>query len=196
MRPLPLLLVLALPAPAAADNFVEVLGGIMIPVEDDDWTNYVESGPKLATRLGSSGSGNVGGMLSVDWTPLNTDDMGFGNAVEISAHRFRILGGVTTQHALAMNMFATLRVGAGIDIGHVNVKTNLGPLSGESSDTDSGIAVEAGFGLWFRAGSMLIGGEVAAPLAFHGDSSEDEVDLADYSSFDIDLLFGVRFVSQ
>lgn len=181
---------------ASADNFVEIAGGIMIPVEDEDWTDYVESSPKLATRIGGAGQdGRVGGLLSVDWTPVNTDVDGLlGGAVESSAHRFRILANVLTQHHIGPRLALSARLGAGVDIAYVRVRENI--LGTERSDTDSGLAIEAGFGLWFDLGSMKVGGELAFPLSFHSDGPDDDIDLRDYTSFDIDLLFGVRFVSR
>jgi len=78
----------------------------------------------------------------------------------------------------------------------VNIKTNLGPFSGENSDTDVGFALEAGGGLWFDVGSVQVGGQFALPLGFHADGSDNDIDLDDYMSVDVDLLFGVRFVSK
>ena len=77
MRVLALALLVALPTTAVADSFVEVDGGVMIPVSDEQWTDYIESGPKLAARVGSMGQ-KIGGLVSVDWTPINADDNGFG----------------------------------------------------------------------------------------------------------------------
>src|SRR5688572_4911526 len=93
MRALTVFALLALPGSASADNFVEVAGGIMIPAGDEQWTDYVESGPKLGVKVGGYGE-QLGAILSADWTPVNTDDNSFqfgGFSVESAAHRFRLL---------------------------------------------------------------------------------------------------------
>jgi hypothetical protein len=189
--------ILVVSARAEADNFVEVAGGIMMPVNDDDWTNYVEAGPKLAVRVGGTGSseGTVGGLLSIDWTPIQPDDTGFAG-VDVSSDRFRILLNAYSDRHIGPKLTASFRVGAGIDIAHVNIKTNIGPFSGEDSDTDPGFALELGGGLWFDIGSLQVGGELALPLGFHADGSDNNIDLNDYMSVDVDLLFGVRFVGK
>lgn len=188
----------ALPAARAhADNFVEVAGGIMIPVEDSDWTDYVESGPKVAARVGGVGDNHLGALLSVDWTPLNTDFTGFGPDDDVSAHRFRLQINVATEQKVGPKLFATFRVGGGVDITRLHIETNLGPFGSTTvDDTDSGLALEAAGGLWFKIGSLQVGGEVGLPLAFHADGDDDDFDGADYSSFDLDILFGVRFTSK
>jgi hypothetical protein len=187
--------ILAVPARASAESFVEGALGIMMPVGDDDWTDYVEASPKLAVRVGGSGSGSgrTGALISADWTPIESDENAF---ADISADRFRVLVHGFSHFAIGPKLSGSVRVGAGVDIAHVNIKTNLGPLSGEASDTDPGLALEAAAGLWFDLGSIQIGGEVALPLGFHADGSDGNVDLNDYMSYDLDLLFGVRFVSR
>ncbi len=198
MRALALsLAVLVVPARASAESFVEVAGGIMMPVGDDDWTNYVEAGPKLALRVGGTGSEGrtSGALISADWTPIQVDDDAFGFA-DVSADRFRILVNLYADRTIGPKLTASIRVGAGIDLAHVNASVNVGPFAGESSDTDPGLAIEAGGGLWFDVGSVQIGGEIALPLGFHADGEDNDIDLADYMSYDIDLLFGVRIVSR
>jgi hypothetical protein len=195
MRSLPLIALL-LPTPALADSFVEIAGGIMIPVEDQDWKDYVDSGPKLGLRLGSL-SDKLGGMLSLDWTPLEARSDGFpGGSFDVSAHRFRVIGSLTTSQPIAPKLALSVRLGAGIDITRVHLETNFLGARSSRTDVDSGLALEAAAGLWFNAGSIQIGGELALPLAFHSDSSNDEIDLADYSSFDVDIMFGIRFLSR
>jgi hypothetical protein len=192
------LAVLVVPARASAESFVEVAGGLMMPAGDDDWADYVEPGPKFAVRVGGTGSngGRSGAMVSADWSPIQNDDTGFGNAVEVSSDRFRVLLGAFTNVLVGPKLSANIRVGAGVDISHVNIKTNLGPLSSEGSDTDPGFALEAGAGLWFDVGSVQVGGEIALPLGFHADGSDNDIDLNDYMSYDIDLLFAVRMISR
>ena len=50
-------------APARADSFVEVAGGISIPLSDDEWTDRVESSPLIALRAGAFPN-EIGGYVS------------------------------------------------------------------------------------------------------------------------------------
>lgn len=197
MRVLPSLAVLALATPAMADNFVELNGGIMMPVDDDAWTDYVDSGPKLGVRVGAMDRAGFGAMLSADWTPINTDNFSaFGATVDAAAHRFRLLIGGSVQSRVGKSLTASFRFGAGADIARVTVESNFFGARSKQSDTDSGIAIEVGGGLWFDVGSVQVGGDVGLPMGFHADDSDDDIDLNDYRSIDIDLLFGVRFFSR
>jgi hypothetical protein len=190
---LPIAAIALLQVRARAENFVELAGGVMMPVEDDTWTNYVDAGPKLAARVGGIGESHLGGVLSVDWSPLNLNDQGFGNLADITGQRFRILASVMTLQKIGPKLYASLRIGGGIDITYTHVQTKLGPLSSDETDTDSGLAIEAAGGLWLRAGGIQLGGELALPLSFNSDGKGENIDLKDYTSFDIDILFGVRF---
>ena len=192
MRVLAALALLALPARAHADSFVELAGGVMIPTADSQWTDYVEPGLKLAARAGAVGQ-KAGAMLSIDWTPLNADKVPFG---DISSNRFRFLVSATTLMKAAPKVHVSFRVGLGADISHVNVQTDIFGVHTENSDTDVGIALEAAGGLWFDAGSVQVGGELALPISYHDDGKDNGIDLNAYTSLDIDLLFGVRFVSK
>lgn len=197
MRVLPLLAALALPTPVLADNFVELNGGIMMPADDDAWTDYVDSGPKLGVRIGGMDRAGFGAMLSADWTPINTDNFSaFGATVDAAAHRFRVLLGGTLQNRVGKSLTASFRFGAGVDLVRLSVESNFFGARSERTDTDSGIALEVGGGLWFDVGSVQVGGEVGLPIAFHADGDDDEIQLEDYRSIDIDLLFGVRFFSR
>lgn len=179
---------------ARAESFVEIAGGLMTPISDDQWKDYVEPGPKLGARVGSVGD-KVGGMLMLDWTPINADDAGFGDAVDISSHRIRVQVAATSHQKLGANATASFRIGAGIDIAYVSVETSIFGFMSESSDTDVGLALEPAAGLWFSVGSMQVGGELALPISFHDDGPDNDVDLEDYTSLDLDILFGVRFLS-
>jgi hypothetical protein len=179
---------------ARADSFVEAALGAMIPVSDDQWTDYVDSGIKLAARAGTApAGGGFGALVSVDWTPINDDDDGFGN-VDVSAHRFRILIGGTMQRRLGPKLHGSLRLGLGADITYVSIEGSFFGFQIDSSDTDLGLALEPAAGLWFDAGSVQIGGELGLPISLlHDDGDDNDIDLEDYTSVDIDLMFAVRF---
>lgn len=191
-----LLVVLAMSSgTAVADNFISAVGGVMLPVEDSQWTGYVDSGPKLAVRIGGAGSGNIGGMFSADWTPITEDEDGFAG-FDVTSHRYRLLVNVFAEHKMGPKLTALVRGGAGIDIAYVHATADLGLLGKfDNSDSDVGLALEVAGGLWFQAGeSVQLGGELALPLGFHGDRDENSITLEEYSSLDIDLLFGLRFM--
>jgi hypothetical protein len=191
MRVLAFALVLTSPVIAHADNIVELAGGFMTPVSDDQWS---ESGPKLAARAGTVGP-KVGALLSLDWSPLNTDDAGFGNSVDVSAHRFRIQV-MAAAHHKAGKVLASFRGGLGIDVARVSIDGNILGFQIDESDTDVGLALEVAGGIWFPVGSVEVGGELALPMSFHDDGPDNDIDLEEYTSVDFDLLVGVRFRSH
>jgi hypothetical protein len=198
---LPVLAALAA-APARADNFAGAVGGIMIPVADshsnskDGWTDLVGSGPKLAIRAGATGASGLGAMLSADWTPVNSNNQS--QFVDVSAHRFRILAHVVFDKIVVPKVSLFVRAGGGIDIAHASLSTT--PVLGTSyqaSTTDVGWAFELGGGVYFHLGSVQLGGELALPFGGHSHKSTSNTDIPlNYTSTDIDVLFGVRFTSR
>lgn len=188
--------VLAVATPARADSFVDLFGGISIPVSDDDWTDTVESSPVLGLRVGAVPN-QIGGYLSADWMPTNTDAEGWslpGTSADVSAHRFRLMVGPLFKHSVSNTLAVTARAGIGADIAHVNVSGNVGPVTFDESETDVGLGFEFAGGVWFKLGNLAVGGEVALPIGIHDDDN-DQVDFV-YTSVDLQLLFGVRFVSR
>ena len=192
MRVIACLAVLAVAAPVhAADGFAELGGGIMIPAADNTWTKYVDPAPKLFVRGGATQNG-FGGMLSLDWTPLNVDTSNWNGFLDVSAWRIRILANAVAHMRAGDKLEASARFGIGIDIQHVTVSTNAGPFSTKTDDDDSGLALEPAFGLWYNAGPVQLGGELALPISFHSYDSSNKVQLDDFTSFDVDILIGVR----
>ena len=131
-----------LAARAPADSFVELAGGISIPVGDDDWSDLVEIEPKLAVRSGSVPN-NVGGMLSVDWTPVNTDNQDTSGPFALD----RRLGAPLPdprermfQARSSTKLTVERRAGTGIDIAHASAEGNrsLGQTF-SARDTDVGL---------------------------------------------------------
>jgi len=191
MRSLPLLLLLAA-TPAAADSFVGATGGLMIPLGDSNnsktgWSDMVSSSPKLGLRVGATGESGLGGMITADWTPVsaNADNQ----LVDVSANRFRILAQFVVDKDIASHLLFSGRGGIGVDIAHASASSALG----DASDTDTGLGFEFGGGLWFKLGSTEIGGELALPVGIHSHKAQKLTDITlDYTSYDVDLLFGVR----
>lgn len=190
---------LALAAPAHADSWFGIQGGVAVPLGDKDWTDQVESSPKLAVNAGSIGK-TVGGMVSFDWTPENTDTTSStfpGGSSDVSAHRFRGLVGLAFQNPINSKIYFTGRMGIGLDIAHASYTLSFLGASAEWTGTDVGPAFEVGAGIWAKVGSMLIGGEAAIPVAHHddpGDPNSRDIGFQ-YTSYDFDILFGVRFLT-
>jgi hypothetical protein len=191
--------VLAIATPAAADSFVDLSGGISIPVGDDDWTELVESSPKLAVRVGAFPK-ELGGYLQADWSPVNTNAQGWdlgglGNA-DISAHRFRVTGGVLFHHNVSNTLVVTGRGGIGADIAYVGVSGTVLGQSFDESETDAGLGFEFAGGVFFKLGNLEVGGELALPFAIHDDDNPEPAADFVYTSYDIDLMFVARFLSR
>lgn len=189
---------IAAPTPARADSFVDLFGGLSLPLGDDDWTDTVESSPKLGLRIGAVPN-QIGGFLQADWTPTNTDATSTtfpGGSSDISAHRFRIHAGAMFHHNISNTLVLTGRGGIGVDIAHASASVVFLGNRSEVSDTDAGLALEFGAGLFFHAGGLEIGGEVGLPIGFHDhEGGQDRIQMQ-WTSYDLDLLFCVRFLSR
>ncbi|MBA3461940.1 MAG: hypothetical protein H0T46_18410 [Deltaproteobacteria bacterium] len=193
MRALAIVLLLV-PAIGHADSYVELGGGLNIPVSDDEYTRYVEPSPNLFVRIGGGGP-RVGGMFSVDWTPLASDDGQF-----VDFNRFRILGHVVARGKAGPKVELAGRFGAGIDIMRLAVDATILGIRFEGSDTDLGFALEVGGGAWFTvgAGSTQVGVELVLPIAYHATegnpNNPTDPDNArfEYTSVDLQILGGVR----
>lgn len=200
MRSLAFAAVLLAAAPAGADSFAGAVVGIMNPLADSHsdksgWADQVGSGPKLGVRAGATGESGLGGMISADWTPVNYRLNS--NFNDVSAHRFRILAHIAFEKLVAPKLTIVGRAGGGIDIAHASATQTIGNFSTNESNTDVGWAFELGGGAYFNVGSVQIGGEVALPFGGHSHKSTAAGDIPfDYTSTDIDVLFGVRFISK
>jgi hypothetical protein len=200
MRSLALAAVLLAAAPAGADSFAGAVGGIMIPLADSHsdnsgWSDQVSSSPKLGIRGGATGASGLGGMISADWTPANYN---YESATtDVSAHRFRILAHLLFEKEVASKVAVFARAGGGVDIAHASATVTIGPFSGNASGTDTGWAFELGGGAYFTVGSVQIGGELALPFGGHSHKASSNTDITfDYTSTDVDVLFGVRVLSR
>jgi hypothetical protein len=188
------LLVVALavlaPSVARADAYFEFGAGLVLPVSDDDYTDFVDPSVGLAARIG--GGGDVGGMFSVEWAPLSSDPDNF------TFNRFRLLGHLVLHHRLNAKTQLVGRIGAGVDILHSNFDATIFGVRVEDSDSDVGLALEAAGGVWFRIGrgSTEIGVEMALPISYHDNDGPAVFDPEDqefeYTAFDIEILGGVR----
>jgi len=194
------LVVMSTAGSVRADSFAEVLGGISIPVGDTNWTNNAETSPKIGARVGGVGDSGLGGMLQFDWTPVNLDASGgsFGiGSADIAGHRFRFLGDLVVHHPVTPKLVLSARVGAGVDLAHASATVTILGNTTTTSDTNAGFAFELGGGIWYDLGGVQLGGELALPIAAHSKhgTGADGNYTFDYTSYDIDLLFGVRLFS-
>ncbi len=197
MRVILCLAVLSIAAPARADSFVELAGGVSLPMGDDNWTDAVESSPILAVRAGAVPN-KIGGFFSAEWMPTNTNASGWqiGNSgADLSAHRFRLIVGPMYRHELSNTLAVDGRFGIGADIAHASVEGNVGPISFDESETDVGLALDFAAGVWFRIGNVEVGGTVAIPFGFHDDVNDNNINF-DWTSYDLQLLGAVRFMSH
>jgi hypothetical protein len=199
---LPAAFVLLTAGAARADSFLELEGGLSIPAGDDNWSNLAETSPNLDAKVGAVGTSGLGGMIQVDWTPinLNNDGASFGGAggVDIAAHRFRFLADLGFQHRVMPKLILSARVGVGLDLVHASASGTFLGTTISSSDTNAGFGFEFGGGLWYEIGDIHVGGELALPIATHskhGDNSDGNYTF-DYTSYDFNLLFGVRILSR
>jgi hypothetical protein len=168
-------------ASASADGFVDVVGGLTILDGGAPWSkgDLVERSPKLAVRAGSVDRKGTDAIVSVDWTPIQSD------AADLSAHRIRAIASYEVNTRLdGLNLGA--RMGVGLDFLRVREPSE--------SDTLVGYAFEVGVFLWIPAGPVEIGGEVAIPFGLNGNATVGDLQIDSYLSMDVDLLLGVRHV--
>jgi hypothetical protein len=191
-----LVLALGVAPSARADSFVDFVGGLQAPLGDDNWTNDVDTSPKLAVRAGVL-NGQLGGMLAVDWTPENLHNGGSFFGASAAAHRFRIIAQAVLQQRVAPKVSVVGRAGAGLDIAHASYEFTLLGTTTSHSDTNLGVGFEFGAGVWLDiAQNMQLGGELAVPIGYHSHKSTNGDIAFDYTSYDLDLLFGVRLWSR
>ncbi|HEX4450037.1 MAG TPA: hypothetical protein VH143_04150 [Kofleriaceae bacterium] len=181
---------------AHADGNLELAGGISIPTGDNNWKNIADVSPKLGVRIGDFFRPDYGVMLQADWTPVSLNNsgasFGIGDAAA-SAHVFRILIDFAAQHHVTEHIVISGRAGIGIDLAHASATVTIpGVFTGSRSDTDAGLAVEFGGGVWYDFGGTQVGGEIALPIGNHSAASENGSIAFQYAMYDIDLLAGVR----
>jgi hypothetical protein len=173
--------------PAHADAFGEVEAGVANPIGNGDWTNLAATSFKLDGRLGFTIPQGIGAALQLDWTPLNLNGKP-PQGVDVSAYRLRLLPTFVYHHSIAPKLGLSARVGVGIDYIHESGSLMVLGTTTTSTSSDTAFAFELGGGLWYDVGAVELGGELALPISSHSNK-----DNANYSSFDIDILIGVRF---
>ena len=193
MRALAIALLL-IPAAAKAEGYMEVGGGLDIPVSDDEYTQYVDPSANLFIRFGRGGP-PVGGMFSADWTPLAADSGSF-----LDFNRFRFMGHVVVRKQAGPTVEIAGRFGAGLDIIHESFDLTFLGTRYEGSDTDLGLALEAAGGAWFSVGGggTQVGVELVLPISFHSSDgnpnnpNDPNNPQFEFTSIDLQVLGGVR----
>jgi hypothetical protein len=185
---------------ARADNFVQALAGVQLPAGDSDWTDTADVSPKLQVRAGTLQHG-LGGMIAFDWTPEQltsrlTMPAGFNTGA--SAHRFRILVQGLVRQPVGPKLALEARGGVGLDLAHASYDYTLLGVHQQDARTDVGYALEVGGGAWWHlgSGSLEVGAELAVPIGHHDSPSQNGSVGFVYTSYDIDLLFGIRAFSR
>ena len=180
---------------AHADGNLELVGGVSIPAGDSNWENIAKTSPKLGIRLGDFFTQDLGVMLQADWTPVSLNNSGaaFGiGEAAFAAHVFRVLIDFAGQHHVTEHIVLSGRAGIGIDIAHASGSISVGTTTGSRADTDVGLAVEFGGGVWYDFGGTQVGGEIAVPIGNHSAASENGSFAFQYAMWDVDILAGVR----
>lgn len=186
---------LALPAAARADSFGEVVAGVAIPLGEEDYENVVDESFRLGVRGGSVSDRGVGFELAVDWTAINDDVGGAvvpGASFDVGWNRFRVLAGARVGRLVGDDapLLVFARLGAGVDIVHVRVTSDVFGVESEDSETDAGLALEVGGGVLYSIGAAAVGVQVGVPIGFHFEDDDNDAATIDhdYTSYDLDLL--------
>ncbi len=189
MRALAIALVVTAASSAQASPFIELGGGLIVPLSDSTYTDSVDPSVGLAARIGAGGK--LAGMFSFEWDPLAS------NLQYVSFNRFRFLGHVVLHHAVSPTLELTGRLGAGIDLLHESTEGTILGVRFQGSDSNLGLALELGAGGWFSVGSggTQVGVELAIPIGYHtDDNTPSTADNAnwDFTSVDLQILGGLR----
>jgi hypothetical protein len=182
-------------APARADVFLMAGGGVLFPLGDEDWNDGVDTSPSLYVRGGGGrrldATSRLLAEVSVEYSVL-ADNVS-NSALDVDLNRYRVLFGARFERLLRAGTLLALRGGLGVS--HLRAETTSPLVPNVSrSDTDTGVAIEVGGGLWFAAGPVLIGLELALPIGLHRDDGRDvNRPSFDFRTTELSLLGGVRF---
>ena len=163
--------------------------GFMIPLGDDDFTDYVDVSFSLGVpgRVGylwKLGPILIGPELSSYFTPGTEDDDIPGN---LDMYRFRILGGVRIVYAFPR--MPRLRIVGRVLIGIDVAWGEWSFWGGDDDDSSAGVGFEFSFGMEFIVHRRIaVGAAMGFPMAYHGD---DFFGLEDYFSGELDYIFYV-----
>jgi hypothetical protein len=179
---------------APRGGFVELNLGVSIPEADEDWADAVNTSPKLGARFGVpvGRDRDVAFEVTLDLSPLDLE-VDSVPGVDVDLTRFRVLAGARWQRATSRDTQWFFRAAAGLDVLRVHISGDVGPISFDDSDTDTGLVIEPGIGIVHDLGSVALGGQLALPFAFHDDDDDGTDFDTDFTSVDIELLFTVQW---
>jgi hypothetical protein len=75
-------------------GFVEVIGGVAIPVADEDYKKRLDNSPKVGARAGLAVNTIAGLEIGLDYSPLREKPRFYGPPIEtVDTQRIRFLAG-------------------------------------------------------------------------------------------------------
>ncbi len=190
--------VVALAAPAVAHaeekvdsrGYIELVAGAMLPLGEEEYSDFVDSSFKLGVRGGVWARKGGGFEMALDWTPVDNDLQG-GQFVDIEINRFRLQVGGRGGAMVAPHVKIFGRLLFGVDY----IRASGDVLGFDYEETDVGLAVEVGGGVLVNvADALAVGVQFAVPMAFHfeEDDPDDDTDSdLEYNAYDLDILFTV-----
>lgn len=176
----------------------EGAGGGGLALGNGSWRSSVGVSPSLVARAGAM-RGSFGVLISGEWTagqlsqpnnilPTPNNDM--------ALRRYRFLASFVYERSPIPDLVIGGRAGVGIDYvdARYNRASGAGPVNFDESD--AGIGIEVGAGAWWHVGAGTdVGGTLSVPIAKHDAASMSMVTFS-YTSFDLELLVGVRVSSR
>jgi len=180
-------------AQSHGDNSAEVIAGVVFPLGEDDYENFLDPSFKFGGRVVFFGSARsrgrqVGLEVDFDWTPA-ANDLDDTRWVDASFNRFRVLAGARMRKDINPKASFFIRAAGGIDIVTGRIEEQL--LGTDWEENDLGVALEFGGGVTAHLGDLLIGAQAAIPIAIHWDDDPNDYWEYDYTGYDFDLLFTV-----
>ncbi len=178
-------------------TFEGLVGGSQ-PLSDPSWTGSVRTSPAVGARFGAR-RGALGALVSADlgFEQLKTPSQILPFSTnEQTLRRWRFLAQFAYEHRPIPDLALEGRVGIGIDYVDASYNTSQGGAVPASFDeSDIGLALEVAGAAWWRVGdSVDLGGTLALPIAHHAATSGSAS--FQYTSYDLQLLLGVRFSSS
>lgn len=175
---------------ARAEAYLMFSGGGLLPTGDADWEDFIDSSLTFGARAGVANRTGRGARLAfeavLEYAPLSPESVPL---FEVELDRYRLLGAVRYEMLVARG--ALLSMHAGLGVAHLEMEVTS-PI-GQGSDSDSGLAMDLGAGLWFGVSrTALLGVDVSLPTAFHEDDNPDDNAELDLRTTELALTFGAR----
>jgi hypothetical protein len=156
MRTLLVAAILCVPAIASADDgdmFVQGVAGYTSPIAGVQYSDATGGGARVGLRMGRNmltsldGKTHIGLELAFDWRPVRVDG-------STEQNLRAMVGPRVTFTADPLEIY--FRASVGYD--HLYLRYDVNP---------DGVALEPGFGAAIRRQNLVIGAEIAVPIAVH-----------------------------